>query len=148
MFPIRVFGIMANINSGTIFSFLPISAVSLAVTVYNTENVSPNPSYLGIFDFKYYRIRILQSPFDPIMMTWHMMGLVCGLFWPFLFCRFATMATERICEVADFTYDSDWFNLPVNLQKRIVLIISRSQEPIQFTGLNIFRCTLEVYGNV
>lgn len=82
------------------------------------------------------------------MVFWHLANIVCSLVWPFLFCHYATIATERIADIGQFTYASDWFDYPIDIQKSMILIIARSQEPIKFSGLNVFYCNIEVFGKV
>lgn len=90
----------------------------------------------------------IQLPFkaEPILFT--LATIVCSLFWPFLICKFATEATDRVVATGFDAYDCDWFDLPPKLQEHMVLIILRSQDPPKFTGLNIVYCTLAVYGKV
>lgn len=42
----------------------------------------------------------------------------------------------------------NWIDFPLKLQKNMVLIIGRSQDDVQFTGLDLINCTLAVFGNV
>lgn len=82
------------------------------------------------------------------MLIWHAVCIACGLFWPFLFCLYATFAIQRIHDIGEFTYAFEWYNYPLNLQKTMILIIVRSQERIEFNGLNFFHCNMEVFGKV
>lgn len=45
-------------------------------------------------------------------------------------------------------YDYDWFDLEPRLQKYMILIMLRSQDPPNFSGLYVFPCTVEVFGKV
>lgn len=63
--------------------------------------------------------------------------------WPALFCLSATLATDRICGVAMSTFDSNWYEFPVEMQKYIILIIARSQKPAYFDGMKLVHCTLQ-----
>lgn len=90
---------------------------------------------------------LFQSPFEPMMLFFQ--GACIGAsFWTFLFCNYATIATENVDEIGFRTYASDWFNYPLYVQKYIILIIARSQEPIQFTGFNLIYCNREMFGKV
>lgn len=70
------------------------------------------------------------------------------MFWPFIMCYFANMATTRIADIGTTAYDSNWFDCSPELRKYIVLIIARSQESINFTGLGLIYCNMEVFGKV
>lgn len=74
--------------------------------------------------------------------------MACSLFWPFLHCHYATLITEQIEDVGFSAYDSNWFDLPMDIQKYIILIIMRSQEELYFTGLGMIYCTVETLGKV
>lgn len=82
------------------------------------------------------------------MLLMHGASIFSGSFWPFLFCNYANIATDRIDEIGLLTYTTDWFNYPLDLQKYMILIIARSQLPTQFTGLNLIYCNKEVFGKV
>lgn len=82
------------------------------------------------------------------MFTFYVLSVVSTLFWPFLLCHFATVATERINDIGYTAYDCNWFDLPMDFRKCMILIILRSEETIQFTGLNLCSCTLETFGKV
>lgn len=74
--------------------------------------------------------------------------LFCGLLWPYLFCYFANLTTDRVLAIGDDVYNLNWLEYPVQMQKCLILIIARSHEPIQFTGLQMIECSMEMFGKV
>lgn len=79
------------------------------------------------------------------------MDVICqsaGMMWPYLFCHFASLTTHRVSSMSNAVYDLNWFEYPVKMRKYFILLIARSQQPISFTGLRLFPCTLEVFGQV
>lgn len=77
--------------------------------------------------------------------------IVCvgfSLFWPFIYCYFATFATVRISSINMAVYDSIWYRYSLSLRKYTILIIARSQQPVYFTGFNLIRATLESFAIV
>lgn len=68
--------------------------------------------------------------------------------WPYLCCRYASFTVDRISSLGDVVYNSNWYEYPIELRKNFVLIISRSQTPIEFTGLGLIYCTLNSFGKV
>lgn len=58
------------------------------------------------------------------------------------------MTTDRILNIENSLYDSNWYEIDVDIRKYIILIISRAQKPIFFTGFGIVYCSLEVFGKV
>lgn len=74
--------------------------------------------------------------------------LLCALFFPAMICYFGTFASDRIENVADITYDTNWYEYPEEARKHIILIVARAQEPVFFMGFGVVRATLEVFGKV
>lgn len=79
---------------------------------------------------------------------WDTSCILCGLFWPAFISHYASHATDRISSIGDLVYNSNWIEYPPQLRKYAILIIARSQEPVYFWGLNLFRCTLHGFGFV
>lgn len=57
----------------------------------------------------------------------------------------ATVATTAIKGIRDVAYSFDWCQYPLDLRKYFILIMSRSQKPLYFTGFGMVRCTLQTY---
>ena len=68
--------------------------------------------------------------------------------WPFLFCYYATFATDRLADLSQTAYNSNWLDWPPEHQNYLILIMARSQEPVRFTGFGLIDCSLEVFGKV
>lgn len=76
------------------------------------------------------------------------MTLVSVSFCPYLFCYFATSATDRISNIQQRVYDLNWYNFPPELRKHFILIMAQSQRTVHFDGLGLVHCTLECFGAV
>lgn len=74
--------------------------------------------------------------------------MACSLIWPSLFCYYADVATTRLSSIAYYAYETTWNDYPLELQKYMILIIARSQEPVYYTGFNFVNCTLQALGKV
>lgn len=79
------------------------------------------------------------------MIIYHIVAIITSIVWPYSFCSFAASATKRISNVSYTAYDRKCFDLPVKLQKYVILIIGRSKEAVQFTGFGLLDCTLEIF---
>lgn len=90
----------------------------------------------------------IQYSADVLAFVFNLMCIVCSMIWPSYYCYFATIATEEILAVGDYTYNSKWYNYPVKLQKHVILIVARSHKRVHFSGLNLMYCTLEYFGKV
>lgn len=91
----------------------------------------------------------LQTEFQTVGIF--AMDLICqsaGMMWPYLFCHFANLTTDRVLANRNVVYDLNWIDYPVRMRKYIILLIARSQQPIIFSGLFLFPCSLEVFGLV
>lgn len=75
-------------------------------------------------------------------------GIGCSLIWPLCFCYYANLATDRALRNGDIVYDLNWFDHPAEIQKYVILMIARSHERIEFTGLGLVSCTLEGFRKV
>lgn len=93
-------------------------------------------------------ILLIQYSADVLAFVFNLMCIVCSMIWPSYYCYYATIATEEILAVGDYTYNSKWYNYPVKLQKHVILIVARSHKRVHFSGLNLMYCTLEYFGKV
>lgn len=82
------------------------------------------------------------------MIAFHLLCLSTSMFWPYLFAFYATYITNRITFIGYSVYSTNWYDYPLDLQKYLILIIIRSQESVNFHGLNLIYCTMEVFGKV
>ena len=82
------------------------------------------------------------------MIAFNVCCAIVSLTWPFFFCYYATFTTNRVAALAQTAYNSNWFDWPPELQKYVILIIARSQEPVRLTGLGLIYCSLEVFAKV
>lgn len=71
-----------------------------------------------------------------------------GLFILFLYCFFGKLAMVSFLEMGNSLFESNWQNLPVELQKYITLIIGNAQEPIFYHGFQVVILDLETYTKV
>ncbi|XP_031637097.1 uncharacterized protein LOC116349691 [Contarinia nasturtii] len=124
-----VFDMLVDINSAVIFWLLPLDGLFMAISMYNLEHSASNLADWGLLGYG-------------------IICIICASAWPFLFAWNATLATERIIAVGQTTFGLNWYDYPPELQRCLVLIISRSQKPVYFTGLGIVHCTLETLGKV
>lgn len=63
-------------------------------------------------------------------------------------CHFANLTTDHVANISYAAFESDWYEYPVDVQKYILLIMARSQNPVYFNGLGLLDCTLESFGKV
>lgn len=111
------------------------------IIVYFGLKMFPNNEHVYVFS-QYFK------DLEPSSLLFDVSCMLCALFWPIFLCHFATHTTDRVSSIGDVVYSSNWFEYPAELQKYTILTISRSQQPIYFTGLGLVNCTLEVFGKV
>lgn len=68
--------------------------------------------------------------------------------WPLLACYSATLATTKIPGIGLDAYSCDWYDLPLELRKTLILIMTRTQTSIHFTGFNMIYCNLQTFTTV
>lgn len=71
-----------------------------------------------------------------------------GLLNLFVYCYFGKLATESFEQMADSLYESNWSNLPVRLQKYVLLIILNTQRPLRYHGFHLAYLDLETFSRV
>lgn len=76
------------------------------------------------------------------------MCVICATYWQTFFCIYANRVTDEVANVGFAAYDAEWYAYPLKFQKYNLVMIARSQEIMQFSGLNFMYCTLEYYGKV
>lgn len=68
--------------------------------------------------------------------------------WVFLHCFLGKLVTDRYDELSIHLFQSEWYNLPVDLQKYFILMIQNTQIPMEFDGLGIYVLDLEAFATV
>lgn len=63
-------------------------------------------------------------------------------------CHFATNLTNESTDIADKTYNTLWYLLPLEQQKMISPIIRQGQIPFVLDGFKIFSCSMETFSKV
>ncbi|XP_055309884.1 odorant receptor 82a-like [Sitodiplosis mosellana] len=72
-----------------------------------------------------------------------LIGFFCGLSNLFVYCYFGKVANESFSEMNDCLYESNWHNLPLDLQKWLPLLIKNTQKPIFYHGFGVAVLQLE-----
>lgn len=91
---------------------------------------------------------MFQSDFDPTIFAMNIIAITCSMIWPWSFCYFANLATDRLLKIDNTIYGLNWFDYPVKMQKYVILMIAQAHEQIHFSGLGMIPCTLESFGKV
>lgn len=92
--------------------------------------------------------QIFQSDFEPAVFGMDMVCIICSLLWPYLFCHYGNSTMDKVSTIGDIAYNSNWFELPVKLQKQFIFIILRSHKRSSFIGFHLIPCTMQVFGQV
>lgn len=66
----------------------------------------------------------------------------------FMYCYFGMMATESFRNMAECLFESNWLELPIDLQKAILLMIQNIQKPIYYHGFGLSILNLQTFVNV
>lgn len=64
---------------------------------------------------------------------------------PFLYCYFGQLATESYTNIGHRLFESNWHQLPVNLQKYIFLMIQNIQRPLRYNGFGVIVLDLQTF---
>lgn len=146
-FCFRIFEMVADINSSTIFWQL-LANVLIMVTVI---------SQLHQVKFRFSIVECKnQSSFIDIQALRHIdfttivafSVLFLSLFCKLLLCVSGNLITEAVANMGETVYHGNWEQYPPVYYKYVQLMILRSQTPAYFMGLKLVRCNLETLGKV
>lgn len=65
-----------------------------------------------------------------------------------LFCFFGEIATESYEKMSKSLFESDWQNMPIGLQKYVMLMIGNSQIPLCYHAFHVVTLDLETFSKV
>lgn len=65
-----------------------------------------------------------------------------------IYCFFGKLATESFAKMSDCVYNMDWHELPIGLQKYLILMIANMQKPLYFHGFGVINLNLETFTKV
>lgn len=71
-----------------------------------------------------------------------------NLFFSFLLCYTATASSDVVGTIGTIFYGGNWPEYPLIYRKYLLLMILRSQRPVEFTGLKVVRCNLQTFTDV
>lgn len=66
----------------------------------------------------------------------------------FFYCYFGKSSTDSYWKISDALYESNWKELPVNLQRYFILMIGNATKPLQYDAFGIAPLNLQTYTNV
>lgn len=66
----------------------------------------------------------------------------------FTLCFFGDSVTHKFDELNDCIYASLWYKYPLDVQKSMILVLARTQQPFFFAGYFISSCSLERFKDV
>lgn len=66
----------------------------------------------------------------------------------FVYNYFGEMANNSFRRMPDDLYEFDWKDLPIQLQKYIILMLGNMQQPLYYHGFGVANLNLETFGKV
>lgn len=77
-----------------------------------------------------------------------LLASITGMSTLFLYCYFGTLSTQSFLNMTHALYESNWQDLPVDLQKYVIISLAEMQKPIHYNGLGICNLSLETFSMV
>lgn len=65
-----------------------------------------------------------------------------------VFCYCGAMTTDNFSKYVDRLYEIQWYNLPVPLQKQLIIIMANLQRPLFYQGFGMVTSNLSTFVNV
>lgn len=75
-------------------------------------------------------------------------GVLIGLSTLFLYCYYGKLSTESYEKMADCIYEINWHELPVGLQKDIILMIQNAQRSLRYHGFGMIVLNMDSFCEV
>lgn len=72
-------------------------------------------------------------------------GASSGTGTTFLYCLIGSWTTEQFLLFGDRSYESEWYKMPIDLQKIVQLMIIDAQQPLVFNGFGIIDLSLMTF---
>lgn len=66
----------------------------------------------------------------------------------FLYCFFGKLSTDSFMKMCQCLFESNWFNIQVDLQKYFILMIAEAQKPLFYQGFHMATLNLETFAAV
>lgn len=76
------------------------------------------------------------------------MGVFISGFTLYLYCESAQLATDNLILFGDEVFDSNWYELPNEIQKTYILIIANAEKQLKYDGLHMVYLNLPTFSQV
>lgn len=90
----------------------------------------------------------MMKHFNPLVILVVLVGLSVTVSSLFLYSYFGTYTTEIFFKYSDYLFESPWNNLPVKLQKHILVMIRNAQRSQCYRGNGLFILDLNFFAKV
>lgn len=81
-----------------------------------------------------------------------MIILICEICWSFslifIFCEFGERASDGFDELDYVIGQLDWYTFPIEIQRKLPIVINIAQQPVVVRGFLNILCTREVFKKV
>lgn len=74
--------------------------------------------------------------------------LLFALIDAFVYCYCGAMVTNSFSKYLDCLYENHWYNLPVPLQKQLIIVMANLQRPLYYQGFGMVTLNLATFVNV
>ncbi|XP_069702881.1 odorant receptor 10-like [Periplaneta americana] len=75
-------------------------------------------------------------------------GLLCVLIGPFFFCWQGNIFIEKSLNVQKAVYNCEWYERSQGFKKLVLMVITRTQRPVQFTAGKLYLASLESFAKM
>lgn len=66
----------------------------------------------------------------------------------YFYCHQGSVVTASFKALADFCYQTKWYEYDVRVRKNLIMLIANYQRPVMFNGLKLAYLSLETYMRV
>lgn len=84
---------------------------------------------------------------SPSILTF-VLGSVTSLTDATVFCYCGAITTNNFSKYADRVFEFHWYDLPVPLQKQLIIILANTQRPLEYRGFGMVTLNLVTFVTV
>lgn len=117
----------------------------MQMVILNDQQIDNSMSYLIILLFSNH-YQAIEHPSVDLCFTLITIGT--NLANLLLYCYYGKQTTDYYGAFGDCLFESKWYNLPVDLQKVVLMVIGNAQQPLFYHGFRVARINLETFTSV
>lgn len=138
--------VSADVYDAFVPALMILGVAYMACTIFQVDEVFSISTANATFPHIVYILALFQGIRHPnLNICLIFFGFTVACLNLFLYCHFGKRTTDEYAGLANDLFDSNWFELPVQLQKYFPRMISNAHIPLAYNGLHLVYLNLETF---